>query len=254
MMGLKKGLGVVTITRNADRLLDKAFLSVEKIADEIVVVDSNSTDRTLEIAKRHKARIYSLKTKNLGYQKEFGVKKINYEWVLILDSDEIVTPQLAKEIKKTINSKTKYYGYKIPYQNHLFGKPIYYGGEDYAKLILFKKKYATIKPALVHENFQVKNLNSSQLKNKILHYSYLTLPQMYRKFSQYAIAEAIQKKDSSEKSSLKKIFAYPAHMFWARYIKDKGYKDYWARIFLDLGFAYMEWLTYLYLAWLNLKK
>ncbi len=250
---MKRRLSVVTITKNADKLLELCLCSASNIADEIIVVDNNSTDKTLDIAKDYNARIYPLNTNNLGLQKEYGVKKAKYEWILILDSDEVITPELKKEIKTIISKPTKYYGFEIPYQNHLFGRPLYYGGENYSKLVLFKKQYATIKHLLVHENFQVKNFNSAKLKQKMRHYSYTNLLQMYGKFTDYAMRDARQKKMNSEKSSLAKVFKYPAHMFWARYIKDKGYQDYWPRIFLDLGFAYMEFLTYSYLALLNLK-
>ena len=242
---MEKGLSVVVITKNAERLLEQSLNSVAKIANEIVLVDSESTDNTLDIAKRFNARIYKHNTRNLGLQKEFGVNKAKYEWILILDSDEIVSPKLLKEIAKTITSKTKFYGYKIPYQNYLFGKPIYYGGENYQKLILFKKKYCRIKHVLLHENFEVKNFNYGQLKNKIHHYSYVNLFQMYKKFTNYALLEATQKYLDQEESSLKKVTLYPLHMFWARFIKDKGYKDGLARITLDIGFGYMEFLTYL---------
>ena len=68
---------------------------------------------------------------------------------------------------------------------------------------------------------------------------------MYKKFTNYALLEATQKYLDQEESSLKKVTLYPLHMFWARFIKDKGYKDGLARITLDIGFGYMEFLTYL---------
>ena len=247
-------LSVVMITKNAERLLAKSLESVQKLASEIIIVDNNSKDKTVEIAKKFGAKIYSLSTDNLGEQKDYGVKQARNNWILILDSDEIVSEDLANEIKSILAKSTKYYGFKIPYQNHLFGKPIYYGGENYAMLRLFQKKYAKINQALIHETVIVKNFNFGQLKNKIWHYSYTSLFQLYRKFSDYAIREARQKKQNNEHSSLKKIFAYPAHMFYSRYIKDQGYKDGWQRIFLDLGFAYMEGLTYTALAIMRLKK
>ena len=67
---------------------------------------------------------------------------------------------------------------------------------------------------------------------------------MYKKFTDYAIRNASEKLKKGEKTSIKKIFIYPVHMFWARFIKDKGYKDGFFRMPLDIGFAYMEFLTY----------
>ena len=68
---------------------------------------------------------------------------------------------------------------------------------------------------------------------------------MYKKFTDYAIREAKQRRLNGESTSLKKIVMYPPHMFWARFIKDEGYRDGLFRIPLDLGFAYMEFLTYM---------
>ena len=96
----------------------------------------------------------------------------------------------------------------------------------------------------IHYVWTVSSGRIGQLKNKINHYSYRNLINIYKKFTNYAIQEARLKKKAGEKTSLKKIFLYPLHMFWARFIKDKGYKDGLFRIPLDFGFAYMEFLTY----------
>ena len=77
---------------------------------------------------------------------------------------------------------------------------------------------------------------------------------MFRKFTDYGIRMAKEKHLSGDKSSLKKIFIYPIHMFWARFIEDKGHEDGLFRIPLDLGFAYMEFVTYLILFILNIKN
>jgi len=120
-----------------------------------------------------------------------------------------------------------------------------YGGEQLKKMVLFKNKSAFVnKTPLVHYYYHIKNGKVGQLKNNILHYSYLSVVQIYKKFTDYGIRIAKQKYLAGERSSLKKIFLYPPHMFWARFIKDKGYKDGLFRIPLDIGFAYMEFLTY----------
>jgi len=99
-------------------------------------------------------------------------------------------------------------------------------------------------PVLVHERITIKKKRTGKLKGKIHHHSYRSISQIYKKFTRYAFWEAIQKRQAGERPSFKKIFLYPLHMFWARFFKDKGYKDGLFRIPLDLGFAYMEFLTY----------
>jgi len=239
------GLSLVIITKNSEELLDVSLQSVQGLADEIVLVDDYSNDRTLTIAKKYAARIYKRQERNLGKQKAYGLHKAKYDWILFLDSDESLSNELKKEIRLELTKKNNdVIAYRIPYQNHFLGKPVRYGGENYAMIRLFKKEYGISHSSLVHEKVEIRKGRIGRLKNRIYHYSYRTLWQMYTKFTDYAVREAYQKGQKGEKTDLKKLTLYPLHMFWARFIKDRGYKDGLFRIPLDLGFAYMEFLTY----------
>ena len=246
-------LSVVIISKNSEDVIQKAFESIKKIADEIILVDQKSKDNTVKIAKKFKAKIFFNTSKDLGKLKRFGVNKATHNLILILDTDERVSKRLEKEIMNIKASPLNYDGFVIPFQNHLFGQPIKYGGENYAMLRLFKKEKAHIKDALVHEKVELKG-KIKKLKGKIYHYSYRSLIQMFTKFTNYAIREAKQKFKKRERLTFKKLTAYPLHMFWARYIEDKGYKDGFKRIILDIGFAYMEFLTYLMLLMYKIRK
>ncbi len=238
-------LSVLMITKNAAETLEKSLASVKKIADEIIIVDSMSTDRTVEIAKNYLAKVYVKEFTDIGKQRIFGLSKAKGKWVLILDCDEIVSERLMHEIKSKIdNNRIKINGYYIPYQNFFLDKPLQFGGEDYKMLRLFRRVKLSIQPSLVHNRIEVKDERIGYLKGKIFHHSYRSIFQMFGKFTDYGIRMAKEKSLSKEKSSFKKIFFYPVHMFWARFIIDKGYEDGLFRIPLDLGFAYMEFLTY----------
>ncbi len=242
---MKTNLSVLMITKNAEELLEKSLQSVQGLANEIIVVDDYSHDKTVKIAKKYGAKVYLHHEPDFGKQKRFAVEKASSDWILVIDADEQLSEGLKKEIAKLHNTpEVLKDGYYIPFQNHFLGHPLHYGGENYKKLLLFKRNKAIIKPALVHEHFELKKGKVGYLKNKIYHYSYRSLWQMYKKFSDYALREAKQKAQKGEKSSLKKIFLYPLHLFWARFVEDKGYKDGLFRLPLDLGFAYMEFLTY----------
>lgn len=245
------------ITKNAASTLEECLASVRAIVDEIIVVDDYSTDDTREIAKKYQAKIYLNHAQSLSSQRQLAINKAKNQWVLFLDADEVLSNELRKEIKELmINEINKYVAFYIPYQNHFFGRRLNYGGEDYRMIRLVKKNCVVIKSVLVHEKIEVKKGKVGFLKNKIYHYSYRSLWQMFKKFTSYAILEAKQKKINGEKTSLKKIILYPIHMFYARFIEDKGYKDGIWRIPLDLGFAYMEFLTYflLLIPWLFWSK
>ncbi|OGK17353.1 hypothetical protein A2774_04100 [Candidatus Roizmanbacteria bacterium RIFCSPHIGHO2_01_FULL_39_12c] len=259
-------LSLLMITKNSDELLAKSLRSVEGMVDEIVIVDNYSTDRTGEIAGKYGAKIYPRRSENLGGQKAYGLHKVKGDWVLNLDADEIVSYKLKRDIislfrgRPTLKSHTYQgrvkgmTGYYIPFQNHFLGRTLNYGGENYKMLRLFKKDAVKIDPVLLHERFELKRGSAGRLGGKIYHYSYRSLRQMFGKFTDYAIREFKQKSRKGEKGGLKKILLYPPHMFLARFVKDKGYRDGLIRIPLDIGFAYMEYLTYFLLTFYEPKK
>lgn len=242
---MKSKLSAVIITKNAATTLAATLSSVQGTADEILVVDSNSTDETVNIALSFRARVINHVEHDFGKQKRYAVAQARNNWVLIIDSDEVMTADLAREIAHILD-RPKYSSYLIPFQTFLFGRELHYGGETYRKLILFDRRSVTIKNALLHEEFLSERV-SGETKSRMLHYSYRSLGQMVRKFTGYALRDAHQKKMNGERTGLKKIFFYPPHMFWSRFVKDKGYRDGPVRIVLDIGFAYMEFLTYLVL-------
>lgn len=251
---MKNHLSVLMITKNAEKTIIESLASVRGLAGEIIIVDGGSTDKTIAIAKTFRSTVLNYTGENWGEQCQIGLKKCREDWVLVLDADEVVTKTLAKEIISLINKPVvRENGFIIRFQSHYLGRQLNYGGERLEKMVLFKRKYGLVKQTLVHYFYQIKKGRTGLLKNKILHYSYLSIPQIYLKFTDYAVRMAREKKLSGEKSSFKKIFLYPIHMFWARFIKDQGYKDGLFRLPLDLGFAYMEFITYINLLILSLR-
>jgi len=240
---MKAKISVLMITKNAGETIKDALDSVAGWAGEIVVADDKSQDETVAIAKKYTDKVFIHQENNLGKQRKYALEKCGFEWVLVLDSDEIVSDSLKSEIDNFMPT-ARHAGYLIPFQTHYLGRKLKYGGESYKKMVLFKKSKVVIDPALVNEKFVVSSGNVGTLKGKIFHYSYRSLGQVYKKFTDYAIRDAADRIRRNEKTSLKKIFFYPPHMFWARFIKDRGFKDGFFRIPLDLGFAYMEFLTY----------
>lgn len=243
-------LSVVIITKNSQDTLEACLRSVSPLTEDIVVVDDYSSDRTKVICKRHKVRFYLHHQYDLGKQKQYAMNKAKKQWILSIDADEAVSDELKKEISSFIKNKNpSLNGYVIPFRNHLFGRLLKYGGENYKMMRLFKKDDVLIEPAFIHEKFVLKRGETGLLKNPIDHFSYRSFFQLYSKFTSYAFREARQKYVKNEKISLKKIFLYPLHMFYSRFVKDKGYKDGLIRIVLDLGFAYMEFMTYVLLTY-----
>lgn len=249
-----KTLGALIITKNSTETLENCLMSIKDIVSEIVVIDSGSTDSTLEILKQYNVKIFQFSTDDLGKKRAYGLKQMQSDWVLMLDADEIISLALKLEIQLLMKKKRLKDGYLIDYQNHFLNRKITYGGENYQMLRLFRKDKVFIKSALVHETVKLRTKQLGRLKGKIYHFSYRSLRQIFNKFSDYARREAQKKQEAGEVSSIRKIVLNPLHMFWARFVKDKGYKDGLWRLPLDIGFAYMEWMTYLLLARKKINK
>lgn len=247
-------LSTLIITKNSGEVIEGCLKSLKRLETETIIVDGGSVDDTLQTARKYGCKIYDYKGNDFGKQKAYALQKATSDWVLSLDSDERVSGALVAEIQEILQSCSNMFsGYIIPFQNHFLGKLVARGGEDYKMLRLFRKDSVVIDSALVHEGFRMKSGKVGNMKSPILHFSYRSLWQMYSKFTDYAIREAEQKAQAGEKSSLKKIFMYPVHMVWARFIKDEGYKDGLFRLPLDIGFGYMEFLTYFLLAFKRVR-
>ncbi|KKQ73899.1 MAG: Glycosyl transferase, group 2 family, partial [Candidatus Woesebacteria bacterium GW2011_GWB1_38_5b] len=118
-----KTLTVTIITLNEEKDLPRCLGSIKEIADEIVVVDCGSTDGTVEVARRFGAKVYFRKFDNYTNQKNFAASKVNGDWILSIDADEEISPELALEIKSKIQiSNSKFVAFTIPRKNIIFGK------------------------------------------------------------------------------------------------------------------------------------
>ncbi|MFA6005196.1 MAG: glycosyltransferase family 2 protein [Patescibacteria group bacterium] len=246
-------LSVAIITKNAAETIRNTLRSVQTVADELLVVDDGSTDQTVKIAEECGARVVSHHEKDFGKQKAYAVSLTSYRWVLVLDSDETVTEKFGQELERILRNP-QFDAFYVPFQTHLFGKPLHYGGENYKKLVFFDKSKVVIHASAVHEAFIPLTARTATTAHKINHYSYRSLKQMFSKFTDYALRDAESKFKHNENGGVRKIFLYPLHMFWARFVKDKGYKDGISRIILDGGFAYMEFLTYFALSVRRMTK
>ncbi len=259
-------LTIIVLTRNSLNLVKDMLESVWGLYDELLVGDAGSTDGTLDLLKKYSATIVHQKEGNLGQRKQELIKKASGDWILVLDSDERVSPELYQQIKSFTHSPRRSHGlsasrrislppsgvvntvrqcvaYRIPYQNYVFGKPVYYGGEIYSKVRLFQRGHGRISNEPIHEEIIVNGVIDEFL-GVIHHHSYRSLRQVMTKFFKYAYLVAIEKKKNRETVSLAKLFLYGPHMVWARFIKEKGYKDGFHGLVLALSFGYMEALTY----------
>ncbi|OSS42330.1 glycosyl transferase [Desulfurella amilsii] len=182
-------IGCAIITYNEEDSLERTLKSVE-FCDEIVVVDSYSTDNTVNIAKKYTDKVFFNKFLNYGTQKNFAIEKLSTDWVLSIDADEVVGKNLKNEILKATQNSL-FDGYYIKIQLVFLGKALHFGGAQNWHLRLFKKKLK-FSESFVHE--KVQSTKASHLKGKILHYSYKNLSDYIEKLNKYTTISASLKR------------------------------------------------------------
>ena len=219
-------VSAVVLTFNSDRTLREVLHSL-RFCREIVIVDSGSTDRTLAIAEYFNCTILKRKLVGFGEQKDFGVKNAKYDWIFVVDSDEIVSPALHSEILKLFHVKPMTsVAYSVPIQLYFLGHPIYHSGQRSKKSIrLFDRRHAHFDQALVHETVMVKTGESIPLKGPLHHYSYLCLEDYFTKLNRYTTlgAEDMAKRSLPTKR-YKVVTSFP-FQFLKFYILKFGFLD-----------------------------
>lgn len=217
-------VSAVIIAGNEEQMLP-GCLATLGFADEIVVVvDRGSTDRTATIAQRAGARVLRRKFDTFAKQKNFGIKNAQNDWVLVVDADERITPELGTQIKRAVR-EDRYDGYQLTRINVLFGKELRHGGWKESLLRLIRKKSAVYRGA-VHEHFDVTGLRIGRLKGEFWHLSHRNLPDTLKKTIQYGdlwAAQMVSAKHPPVRS--KALLAAPAKTLWRHLGKGRGYRD-----------------------------
>ena len=174
------------VTLNEEQRLGKTLDALQQVADEIVVVDSGSTDKTKEIALEHKAKFVFHKWKNISSQKHYAQEQCHNQWVLSLDSDEVLSPELIAEIKEKMRSPQAD-AYKIKIRDMLPGdkKPRYFA-KTYNQVRLYNRSLGNMPDDLTNDRVIVAdNAKIEQLIAPIHHYSYISLTQTWYKLNMY---------------------------------------------------------------------
>lgn len=244
----KQLLSVVISAYNEEVKIEDCLRSVQ-FADEIIFVDNESTDDTIEIAKKYTNKIYTRPNNPmLNVNKNYGFTKAAGDWILSLDADERVTPELAKEISHLIEVNgrgDKLNGYFLPRKNIIFGKWIKHTGwyPDH-QLRLFRHGFGKFPEKHVHEMIQADGL-TEYLKEHIVHYNYDSVLQFLQKLGAiYAPNEADQLIESGYSFDWKDTIRLPAKEFISRYFAREGYKDGLHGLILSLLMAFYHFIVF----------
>lgn len=242
-------LSVVISAYNEEKKIADCLESVRELGDEIVLVDSSSTDKTVEIAKKYTRRIYARPNNlMLNVNKNFGFSKAKGDWILSLDADERVSSELSREIKGKI-SNSKVVGYWIPRKNIIFGKWIQHTGwyPDH-QLRLFQRDKGKFPENHVHEMVQLHG-ETEYLTEHIIHYNYDSVYQFLQKLGTiYAPNEAQQLMKKGYVFNWKDAFRFPLSEFINRFFAREGYKDGFHGLMLSLlmGFYHLVVFSYVW--------
>ena len=219
-------LSVILITRNEEANLDDCLASLEGIAQQIVVVDTNSADRTLEIAQKYGATIAQPSDwPGFGPQKNRALDLATGDWVLSLDADERLTPALRSEIVTAFHHSAQFNCFAIPRLSWYCGRFIRHSGwsPDYVDR-LFKRGTARFSDDLVHERL-IPNGAVAKLENPMLHYSFMNYSQVLQKLDRYSTASAEQAFAQGKTSSPLRAVLHGVWAFIRTYIIRAGFLD-----------------------------
>ena len=216
-----KSISVIIITLN-ESLKIEACLDSVKWTDEIIVIDSGSTDNTVEICKKYTDKVYETDWPGFGPQKNRALSYASCDWVLSIDADEVVTPELKEEIQSALLNET-FEIYDIPRLSSFCGRDLHYGGwrPDYVTR-LFKNGSASFSNDSVHERL-VFETKKGKLKESLTHTSIDDLDSMLSKINAYSTAGTQRIVDKGKQVGL---FSALSHGFWI----------FFRTYFLRLGF------------------
>jgi glycosyltransferase involved in cell wall biosynthesis len=214
---------IVTTLNEATRI--ESCLRRLSFADEVLVVDSFSTDGTPDLAGKLGARVVQHEYESPAAQKNWAIPQASDEWVLIVDADEWVTEELAEEIARTISHPGARDGYEIRRRNFFLGREIRYSGwqNDWV-LRLFRRDRGRYVERQIHERLAVQG-SVARLRGRLLHHSYRSLEDYWRKLRRYAEWNAQEARRRGDRVSPLHMMLHPALRFLKAYLAQGGILD-----------------------------
>jgi glycosyltransferase involved in cell wall biosynthesis len=244
---MKNILTATIITFNEQEDLPRCLESLNELAREVIIVDQGSQDKTVEIAKRYGAKVFTREFDNFANQKNYALSKANGKWILSIDADEVIPSELKEEIKKVL-ANPDYSGYFIPRRNFILGAEIKHSWWSPDKHIWLWRKGQGEWEGEVHEEVIVKG-KVGQLENAKLHYQDKTIKSFIAKNNRYSTILSQKMFEQKEMYSLAKMLKAVFFEFTVRFIYKLGFLDGWRGLVLAILMSY-----YQYQVWTKLRK
>ena len=239
---MASGVSVFIIAYNSEKKIEACLKSVQW-ADEIVVVDSFSSDRTAEISRKLGARVYNREFKDYADQKNYALSLVKSPWALSLDSDETVSELLKEEILRTIAANSPAEAYRVPRESFIFGRKFRFTGtQDDAPVRLLRSGRARFEQP-VHEVVKVEG-PASKLSSPIFHFTYDSIEDYLARLNRYTSLEAGYLKSKKASLSWIDFSLKPSVIFFRLYILKQGFRDGMEGFFFSAFSAFYALIKY----------
>lgn len=241
----RKPLSVLIPCFNNADIIEDCLESV-RWADQLVVCDSFSTDQTIEIARRYADEVWQHEYRNSASQKNWAIPQLAHTWILIVDTDERVTPELRAEIEDVLCGPIAHAGFRIPRRNVLFGRWLRHGGNwpDY-QIRLFHRDLGRYQDREVHAHVLLDG-SCGTLHSPLLHFPHRSVANLRRVIlERYTTWEAMERYKRGVRFRWDRLLIRPVGAFVYRYVVQQGFRDGWQGLFMAGVWGCYVFNTYL---------
>lgn len=238
----------VVLAKNEEENIEKC-LNTLRWCDEVIVIDDESSDKTAKIAQNQGAKVYKRALNgDFAAQRNFGLEKARGEWVLFVDADEQVTPQLRAEIQKGI--KGKFVGFYLKRKDFVFGRFLKYGETGKIKLLRLGKRGMGNWQGKVHETWEIQG-PVGELENPLEHFPHPTISEFLKDINFYSTLRARQLYEENVKTNLFQIIFFPVGKFAQNFFLKLGFLDKTPGFMVAILMSFHSFLvrSKLYLLW-----
>ena len=239
-------LSAVIISANQELKIIKTIEALKVLTDDIVVVDSGSTDLTPEVARAAGAKVIEHPWIGYAAQKNLGNSWTKHDWVLSVDDDEIISPELAKSIRLAFESTPPFDAFDLPFRTVFCGQLIRFGGwNPESHVRIFNKTKIQWNNDAVHEGLTIKSEHRiKKLKGYVYHYTVDTPAQFVAKTDRYSTLFAEKGVKMGKKATFAKIYFSPIFRFLVEYVFKLGFLDGYYGWFIAKENARYTYLKY----------
>jgi (heptosyl)LPS beta-1,4-glucosyltransferase len=223
---MRQTISCAIVVFNEERNIREALASVAWM-DEIIAVDSYSTDKTVEMCREFTPHVFQRKWNGFGEQKNSAIDRATSDWVFILDADERVSDDLRAEIQRVLETSTPVgpVAYSLPRKNYYYGKWIRWGGvyPDY-QLRLFRRGVGRLDDSEPHNRFVFEGLHGD-LTHALDHYTERTIEDHFKKFNNFTTLAARERGKTKKRVRWSDLTIRPLFTFWKYYVRRQAFRD-----------------------------